>query len=254
MLGAIFGLGVAASFGANSVISRRGVLRASADYLSSITIYLGPVFFLVAATLSGEIFAIGQLPWQAYGLFAVAGVVNCAMGRTLSYRAVELVGSNRANTVTGAYPMVSALLAIVVLREVITPLVGLGMAISLLGPTLIALRERTVQAKAQGTKPGKDVDRRTLWLGMLHGAGAACSFGTSPIFIKWAFEHGGTSMVGSLIAYTAAALGTTSRLCLQPQTRKLQPLGALRQRPASDRLCLGAPVTCDRGGRMSAAS
>ncbi|MDO8692439.1 MAG: DMT family transporter, partial [Dehalococcoidia bacterium] len=65
---------------------------------------------------------------------------------------------------------------------------------------------------------GKDVDRPTLIKGILLGAGAALFWGASPILVKMGLDSGGSSISGSLAAYTAAVI-VLSPLLLRRKTR-----------------------------------
>ncbi|MBI4321271.1 MAG: DMT family transporter [Chloroflexi bacterium] len=220
MLGILLGSVMAASFAANSIITRRGVIRAGSSFVSIVAISTGPIFFLIVATVSGEVFNLAHFNWKTYLFFSLAGIINFSLGRTVAYRAVQLVGSTRANIVIGTYFIVSISLAAIFLGEPLTPFIGVAMVMVLFGPALTTLKEPTASrdARPMGTVPGRHVDRRTLRMGMLLGAGAAVFWGTSPIFIKLAFQNGGTPLAGSLIAYSAAVLALTPSL-LNRKTR-----------------------------------
>ena len=221
MLGILLALGFAAGFGANSIFSRRGVLRASASYVANVSIFSGPVFFLLVTILVGEIFRVGEFPWNSYAFFAMSGVVHFAFGRTFGYRSIELIGVTRANIVTGLSAVVSVSMAMAFLQEVLTPLVAFGILLSISGPLLVAFKEKTLVTgvKEEGHPRGKYVDRRTLYIGMLYGAGSAIFWGSSPVLIKMGIDAGGSSILGTLTAYTAASLVISPSL-LSARTRR----------------------------------
>ena len=102
MLGASIGLGCAALYGANQIIVRRSVMRASVNYVANISIFSGPLFFALVALLVGELSRMEQFSWKAYLLFASAGVVHFAMGRTFGYRSLQLIGKHEASLSTFA--------------------------------------------------------------------------------------------------------------------------------------------------------
>ncbi len=208
MLGAVFGLSFAFVFGAGSVVSRRGVLRAGGSYIANISILTGPVFFLVVCVIIGEIFRMGQFPWISYVFFAISGVIHFAFGRTFSYKALELIGATRTNVVTNLSTIVTIILAVAFLRELFTPVIALGIALSLAAPILLGVKGQTAARTDQtGPSPkGKDVDRHSLYLGLLYGLGAAVFWGSSPLFVKMGIESGGSSIAGNLTAFTAASL------------------------------------------------
>jgi drug/metabolite transporter (DMT)-like permease len=208
MLGSILGLFSAAAFGANAIITRRGMLRVSSHFIATITILTGPVFFFMVAWITRDLFKLGQFPWQAYVFFALAGICHFALGRTWAYRSIQLIGANRSNIVTGLNPIVTIALAMTILKESMTLLMAIGMICTLTGPILILLKEQVVPNThpLKAAVPGKDLDHSTLYRGVLYGIGSAVFWGSSAIFIKLGLEAGGTPINGSLIAYSAASL------------------------------------------------
>jgi drug/metabolite transporter (DMT)-like permease len=221
MLGILFALGSAVAFGANAIITRRGMLRVSPNYIATISIFTGSCFFLPINAITGDLLRIGQLHWKAYLFWALSGVIHFALGRTWAYRSIQLLGSNRSNVVTGLSPAVTVALAMMILKERMTPLMGLGILLSLAGPLLIILMEQTVsQSQIASSACGKELDRHTLFVGMVSGIGAAVFWGSSVVFIKFGFEAGGSPVTGTLIAYVAASTVISPSVLLNDKHRK----------------------------------
>ncbi len=109
---------------------------------------------------------------------------------------------------TSLSPVASITLAIIVLGETVNTLMVIGIICSLSSPFITLLKEQTVarSSRTMGSHGGKDVDRRTLYLGMLYGAGAALFWGSSFIFIKMGLQSGGTPIAGNMIAYMGASI------------------------------------------------
>src|SRR4030042_4055270 len=100
MLGAILGLLSAAGFGVNTVITRRAMLRVSANYIATLTVFTGPLFFFGVAALTGEIWKLWHFPWQAHAFLALSGIVHFAFGPGWGYRSLRLIGAARSNNIT----------------------------------------------------------------------------------------------------------------------------------------------------------
>jgi drug/metabolite transporter (DMT)-like permease len=216
MLGVTFGLCSAVAYGVNAVITRRGVLRASSNYIATISIFTGPLFFFLLAGVTGDLFRIDRFSWQAHLFFALSGVIHFAFGRTWGYKSIALIGSTRSYIVTSFYPVVSIALAMIVLGETIKPLMAFGIVLTLAGPLLTLMESSTGSV----VKPDlKAVDRQTLNIGILYGVGAAVFWGSSSIFIKLGLEKGGSPVGGSLIAYLVASM-TISPSLLNRDKRK----------------------------------
>ncbi len=222
MLGILFGLISSAVFGANTVITRRGVLRASSGYMANVSIFLGCLFFLIIAALTGDLAGIAGLSRKAWLFWALSGISHFAVGRTWAYRAIQYLGSNRSNVVTNLYPITTIILAIVLLHDRLTIMQTLAMILTVSGPLLIVLKEET-DSSAQRTKSGsygRQIDRRGLFLGFIYGLGAAVFWGSSAIFIKFALQEGGKPVGGSLIAYFAAAVVISPSVFLSRRSRR----------------------------------
>jgi drug/metabolite transporter, DME family len=221
VLGILLGLGSAVAFAANTIVIRRGMLRISSNYIATLSVLTGFLFFLPIAGLAGDLPAIAQLSWKAYLFWSLSGIVHFALGRTWAYRSVQLLGANRSNIVTNLNPIVTIVLAVVILKETTTPLMIFGILLSLTGPLLIILKEQTVSSLNISAKSDdRGIDRRTLFIGMLYGIGAALFWGSSPIFIKFGFKNGGSAFVGSLLAYTAASAVISPSLILNGENRR----------------------------------
>ena len=222
MLGIVLGFGIAIAFGINAIVARRGVLLAGSNYVATISILTGPPFFLLVTFLTGEIYQLVQFPWKAQLFLALSGVIHLALGRTWAYKSIQLIGSTRSTIITGLNPVVSIVLALIILRENINSIMFLGILLSLSGPLLTILKEETVETnqRLREDSNGKELDRYTLYIGILYGLGGAFFWGSSAIFIKLGLENGGAPVAGTLMAYFAASIFITPSLLLNRKNRR----------------------------------
>ena len=222
MLGVVLGFGIAIAFGINAVVARRGVLLAGSNYIATISIFTGPPFFLLVTFVTGEIYPLYQFPWKAQVLLALSGVIHLALGRTWAYKSIQLIGATRSTVITGLNPIVSIVLAIIILRESINSLMFLGILFSLTGPLLTILKEQTVESsrRLKAGSNGKELDRHTLYIGILYGLGGAVFWGSSAIFIKLGLENGGSPVAGTLVAYLAASIVITPSILLSRENKR----------------------------------
>jgi len=222
VLGILLGLSSAVFFGINSIVARRGVLRVSSDYVATMSIFSGLLFFILVAGLTGDLYGIGGLHWKAYLFWALSGVIHFALGRTWAYRSLQLLGSNRSNIVTSLSPIATVALAMLLLKESVTPLEVLGIIFTLLGPILMLLKEETTTAESstKSVSHGKEVTARNMLFGVLYGAGAAVFWGSSSIFIKFGLQSGGSPVAGTLIAYAAASVAISPSFVIRADKRR----------------------------------
>jgi len=142
------------------------MLRVSANYIATLTVFTGPIFFFAVAALTGEIWKLWHVPWQAHVFLALSGIVHFAFGRSWGYRSLRLIGATRSNIVTSLNPIVTVLLAIMILGETLSFSMFIGIILTLLGP-IVLLKEK-VSIEDQHSKVGergKELDRRTLYKG-----------------------------------------------------------------------------------------
>lgn len=223
MIGTLLGLGSAIFFAANMIITRRGVLRVSSNYIAIGSIFTGTLFFLLLLALTGHLPGLMNIPWKALVFWTLSGIIHFALGRTWAYRSIQFIGSNRSNVVTSLNPVVTIILALVILHEEVNGLMGVGIVFSLAGPLVILLKEKTLNIKSPHTDmiQGREVDRFTLYKGFFYGAGAAVFWGSSAIFIKLALkEGGGAPIAGSFLAYLAASVVVIPSAFVNPESRK----------------------------------
>ena len=208
MVGNILGLGSAAAFGVSWIVTRRGVLRASSNYVATISVFAGPFFFATVAIITGDLFRLSQFPWGFYLYMALSGVVHFALGRTWTYRSIQLIGATRSNVVISLNPIVTVILGMIVLQETVTPIMVVGIVFTLASPLAVLVTEPTVSGNTlSGVKiPGRELDRPTLYKGFFYGIGGCLFWGSSAIFVKLGLEDGGSPIVGSLIAYLSASI------------------------------------------------
>jgi drug/metabolite transporter (DMT)-like permease len=180
------------------------MFRVSPNYIAALSVFTGPFFFFIIAAFLGKLSLAGSYGWKVYLFFAVAGIGHFALGRNWAYRSIQLVGATRSNIVTSLHPIITTVLAMIVLKERIPVLMVIGILCSLAGPLLILMKEEVV--KERQTRGRRELDRSTLYRGILYGAGTMLFWGSSAIFIKLGFGSGGSPIMGSLIAYTSASL------------------------------------------------
>ena len=244
MPGAVYALLAAASFGFQSVATRRGVLASSAWTGIYITVIGGVPLFLLAATLSGQLFKASRLSAEAILLLMVAGSVHYLVGRYSSYRAIGAMGSTRTAPFHALSAPYSVVMAMLLLGERVTPLMGVGIGLVLFAP--VVMIQRSVQGSSAGAADSSDPGESASWAasgpgtrsrdraappplrlreGYLYGTLSSLAYGTTPIMIRAALRDTGLSLLGGLIAYSTAAtllllsLGLPGRLASMRSTQ-----------------------------------
>ncbi len=212
LLGALFSILSSASFGINTVFTRRGVLGASASNGIYISVPMGVPLLAIAALLTGQIFGIGVLTPRDYLFLAAAGIVHFLLGRYSNYRATAAIGANRSNPLRSIATPFSVIAAVLILGERLSWINGIGIATVILAPAIMiegALSPpRPVAAGANPASApaprGFTPTRAQMVEGYIFGILSAVGYGTSPLFVRAAIGGTGLGIVGALISYSAA--------------------------------------------------
>jgi drug/metabolite transporter (DMT)-like permease len=131
------------------------------------------------------------LTLPATAAFIGGGLAGSAIGRRWSFVSVELLGASKSSAIRGMSPMLTAVLAVLVYGEVVTPVRWAAIVAIALGAVLVTW------------VPGGG-RREWLGLGVLYAFGAAAGYGLRPIFIKYGLNIADTPLAAGLIGAVAA--------------------------------------------------
>lgn len=215
MLGVVLAALSAATFAFNNASARRGVLTGSVAQALAITVPIGVPMFLLAALTTGQLGALSHFSGAAMGLLALAGVLHFVVGRYGNFRAAQAIGANLSGPVIQLSLGITLILAVLVLKEPMTPLRILGIALLVSAPALMrnATPEATEQAETSLTK-----FQPRYAEGYAFSIMAALAYGVTPLLIRLAVIGGGglgTGLAGGLVSY-AAATAAVALLLLWP--------------------------------------
>lgn len=220
MLGALFAVLSAATFGISNVATRRGVVGSSASFGLYITVILGVPLFVVASAVTGQLLDIFDLSARAWMLLSSAGILHFLVGRYCNFRAIDAIGANRTQPIQMTNTVYAIIVAIVLLGEELTLLMGVGIALIMIGPAVMVERskkpkpapaatdapsETAPAATATVTAPPNAATSPRYAEGYLYGFMSAAAYGTSPVMIRSALDDTGLGIAGGLVAYAAAA-------------------------------------------------
>lgn len=228
LIGALYSILSSASFGINTVFTRRGMQGASAVSALYISVPLGVPLLAIAALVAGQLLGLGAISVTGYLLLSVAGIFHFILGRYSNYRATGAIGANRSNPLRAMSTPFSIGMALLVLGEHISWVNGLGIITVVLAPTIMIERIGQRQgASASASAPvagasdggrsaataastparqGFVPTRAQMVEGYTFGALAAVGYGVSPLFIRAAIGGTGLGITGALISYAAATL------------------------------------------------
>ena len=237
MLGALFAVLSAATFGISNVATRRGVFGSSASIGLYITVILGVPLFAVASLATGQLLNISDLPMRAWMLLSSAGVLHFLVGRYCNFRAIDAIGANRTQPIQMTNVLYSIIIAIVLLGEQLTLLMGVGIALIMIGPFIMVERskdpkpvpvnEATASSEESIAEENVVASHNAATSprfaeGYLFGFMSAAAYGTSPVMIRSALDDTGLGIAGGLIAYGAASAVLVVSLAIPGKLRQVR--------------------------------
>jgi drug/metabolite transporter (DMT)-like permease len=218
VLGVVLAALSAATFAFNNASARRGVLTGSVAQALAITVPIGVPIFFVAALTTGYLGVLSHFSGEAMGLLALAGVLHFVVGRYGNFRAAQAIGANLSGPVIQLSLGVTLVLAVLVLKEAMTPLRILGIALLALAPALM----RNATAEAIGAPDqGLPKFQPRYAEGYAFSIMAALVYGVTPLLIRLAIIGGdlGTGVTGGLVSYLAATAAVALLLLWPGQLR-----------------------------------
>lgn len=209
LIGTILSLLSAASFGGNAVIVRRGLLKSSSLHGLYVTVLLGVPLFAVATLFTGQFAYADVLDRQRILLLAVAGILHFVLGRYWNFRAIDILGANRAVPLQALGGLYAVAVGAILLGESLTPGIVLGAALLFVGSGSLAESARRVSSRAAAQKPSGSPSQQVSGTlrGWVFGLLCAVAYGTSAVLIRQALDGtaGELSMLGAFLSYCAAA-------------------------------------------------
>jgi drug/metabolite transporter (DMT)-like permease len=217
MLGILFGVLAAASFGFNNASARRGVLSGGAIQGLVISMPIGMAMFGVLAWVFGQWPMYARITWAEVSFLAAGGFMHFVWGRYCNIRSLAAVGSNLAGPVQQAQLLLSLALAIILLGETLSPFKILGILLIIGAPAYILRSRAKAKAGTHGrAEPAKAAVTASsgaaakpafmprMAEGYVFALLSAVGFGTSPILVKAGLAGTGASLVGGFISCIVA--------------------------------------------------
>lgn len=129
-LGAIM---AALGWGTDSVLARQGLRKLPPALGTAISLCASLPICLILLAIVGP----GRYPLAGFAWFGMLGLINFLLGRQFNYRSTKRLGAARAASLMATAPLVSITLAVLFAGEHVTPLLLLGVALSVSGVILV---------------------------------------------------------------------------------------------------------------------
>ena len=189
--GVLYALIAGLFWGTSPVLVKRGLAHAD---VSAATLYQQATILLTlvcSALLEGDLFD-GKIAPLAILIFAATGIVGAYLGRTLFVKSVDQIGAARAQSLNNSSPLITVLLAALLLGEPLSPAVLLGVLLIISG--VFFIRERRSE-----TQPSARLLTTTSLL-------ATICYGIVPVLKKFGTDHGVPPVIGALVMHATGLM------------------------------------------------
>ncbi|XES76268.1 MAG: DMT family transporter [Candidatus Bathyarchaeia archaeon] len=205
MIGVVLALLSALASGISIVLVRRNSASSTAFNVSLIVTVVGMVILFPLAIFLTD---FNQLTWAGFAFFAISGVLSPGLIRLLYYQGLKKLGATVNSSVYAAYPLYSALLAVLLLDEALSFLNMLG---------IVAIVAAIVVADLSLNSNRK---RSSAWKYLLFPILAGVTFAVSHIIRKHALNLSNVPVMGVAVAYAFSFLPFGILLFSSRATRK----------------------------------
>lgn len=120
-------------WGTDSVLARQGLRTIPPAVGTGLSLCASLLICLIAIAFVGP----APFPPAGFAWFGMIGLVNFLLGRQFNFRATKRIGAARASSLLATSPLVSITLAVLFAGERVTPLLLLGVCLSLGGVLLV---------------------------------------------------------------------------------------------------------------------
>lgn len=132
-MGFIGALLAALGWGTDSVLARQGLRSLPPALATGISLCASLAICLLALAIIGP----ARFPLAGVAWFAMIGLINFLLGRQFNFRATKSLGAARTASLLATSPLVSIALAVLFAGEQVTPLLLVGVALSICGVILV---------------------------------------------------------------------------------------------------------------------
>lgn len=197
----------AVAFGCYTVIVERGMATATADSGES-PVFAAAFFSTVIAVAAFWVLAFargipdGALTLPKVAPFVVAGVAYPALFRFTYYEGIDRVGASISAAIMGAYPAISALLAVLALNERVTLPGAAGIGLIVVGVALLQLQQQSGSTDLDDMLSERLAESDAA--DFLYPVSAMVLLGGSYVLIKFGLERFPDPVVATALTQTPA--------------------------------------------------
>lgn len=176
-VGELCGLLTALCWSGSSLAFSAATLRVGPIKLNVTRLIFAAALLSVAVVITGGDIHLSTSQFQS---LIISGIIGLVIGDTFLFKSYEIIGARMGMLIMSAAPAISALLAYVLIGEVLSGTAAFGMFVTLLGIALVVLERRETIGGS----------RKRHLQGIVFGFLAAAGQGAALVLAKMAFNEG----------------------------------------------------------------
>ena len=204
MSGQLLAFITAISYASALISARRGLKYSTPTTVTLVSILMQNLLLWTGVFATGGVHAV---PWEGVALFSLVGITQLGV-RLLAYTGVEKIGASRSSALQSVSPLISASLAIALLKETTTALIIAGTLLVVIGIVLVSWRPE---------EQLRDFRRRHLLLPL----GAACLTGMNHPIRSYVLSMANEPLFFSALMGTVSLAGFLIYLAVSPRSQRL---------------------------------
>jgi drug/metabolite transporter (DMT)-like permease len=176
-IGELCGLLTAVCWSGSSLAFSAATLRVGPIRLNVTRLIFAAALLFIAVVITGSDIHLSSSQLRN---LVISGIIGLVIGDTFLFKSYEIIGARMGMLIMSVAPAISALLAYMLLGEILSWIAALGMVVTLLGIAIVVLERRE-------TITGS---RRRHVEGIVFGFLAAAGQGAALVMAKMAFNEG----------------------------------------------------------------
>jgi drug/metabolite transporter (DMT)-like permease len=176
-IGELCGLLTALCWSGSSLAFSAATLRVGPIRLNvTRLIFAAALLFIAVVATGGDV----HLSSSQLRNLVISGIIGLVIGDTFLFKSYEIIGARMGMLIMSVAPAISALLAYMLLGEVLSAIAAVGMSVTLVGIAIVVLERRDTMTST----------RKRHMQGIVFGFLAAAGQGAALVMAKMAFNEG----------------------------------------------------------------
>lgn len=191
--GVFYALVAGTLWGIGPLLLKRGMTLSNVSTATLIEQYVSVMVLVIISIAKGELFLL-DASGRGFWAFVAAGAVGASFGKIFYYKGIDRVGASKSTSVKNSSPILTVLLAVIVLGEELTFPVAVGSVLIVLGILVLS----RVEIK------GEERPSRVSYF--FYPLMAALCFGINPVFKKIGIDASSLPTLGAVISQSTALI------------------------------------------------